>query len=520
MFESFHSNSGGGKKIISPRRKRRQERFRVNDSNNNSSSNNLKVVIILLVLFFLFRNASLLPGLVVVDEDYISNGVPQVKVVTVTTTGSTNTANEKKKKKKKKYGQQQQQQLEIDIISIGSHKESDLLSAQHETFGSHATIRQFRIFNEADDHEQTCATDLEAKGNSSWSFISKFCRALDYSDELMKFRSRFARAEWIEKKGSDAASAGWLCAQKRPAESLYKVLKGYRYNNNTNTNTTTTRLSIPDYLFLLDADTYLNMDNILARGGGQQFLPSKYPPDDTLAIAGCRIKERVNEHNFTFPWGGFGTIFTRGSIERFLHPIHNCNINENHNTDDDDLMLDPKTKASLKTMSYREHTNNEFERLICSKISEDLAGEAFLFHSGMSVADLMYNYVTHWNYVNAQNEWIRNPKGIRSNAGPGGFCFHADWVIGYFVNHYYLSTHDNNPDSKKVNLYYKDNPEHRLRGYNGSEFYAGLQNAANIRAMQQCNNDYDHNCNPATAHFCHHVSASKMRELSATNGMS
>ena len=70
-----------------------------------------------------------------------------------------------------------------------------------------------------------------------------------------------------------------------------------------------------------------------------------------------------------------------------------------------------------------------------------------------------------------------------------------------------------------VNQFYKDNPEHRLRGYNGSELYAGKRSAANILNMKQCNNDYDQNCNnPSTAHFCHHVSASKMRELS-TNTM-
>lgn len=175
--------------------------------------------------------------------------------------------------------------------------------------------------------------------------------------------------------------------------------------------------------------------------------------------------------------------------------------------------------ASLKTMRYCELTNSEFERLICSKIREDRVGEAFLFQSGMSVVDLMYKYVTHWNYVNAQNEWKQNPKGIHSNTGPGGFCLHADWVIGYFVNHYYLSTHDNNDDDdNKVNQFYRDNPEHRLSGYNGLKFYAGKHTAANILSMKQCNNDYDHNCNPSTAHFCHHVSASKMRELS-TNTM-
>ena len=89
-------------------------------------------------------------------------------------------------------------------------------------------------------------------------------------------------------------------------------------------------------------------------------------------------------------------------------------------------------------MSYRELTDDEFERLVCSKIKEDMIGESFLFETGMSVADLMYKYVTHWKFVNAEQHWKRtHPRDYNKAQTTGGFCMHADWVIGYFVNQYY-----------------------------------------------------------------------------------
>lgn len=227
----------------------------------------------------------------------------------------------------------------------------------------------------------------------------------------------------------------------------------------------------PDYLFLLDADTFLNMDKIFGKKDPfyDGLLPTKYPSNETTVLAGCLVRERVHEHNFTFPWGGFGTIFTKPSIERFVQPIGGC---DDYNfTSDHGLLLDPETNAPLSTLSHRPLTDSEFERLVCAKLTEDLFGEAALFHNGMSVADLMYQYVTHWKYVDADVHWKKKQviqgKNGKSTKTTGGFCIHSDWVIGYFVNHYYLASHGGEVS------YFEDNPEHRLAGYDGSEHYAG-----------------------------------------------
>eukprot|EP00537_Pseudo-nitzschia_pungens_P004440 CAMPEP_0172363930 /NCGR_PEP_ID=MMETSP1060-20121228/7162_1 /TAXON_ID=37318 /ORGANISM="Pseudo-nitzschia pungens, Strain cf. cingulata" /LENGTH=477 /DNA_ID=CAMNT_0013086797 /DNA_START=86 /DNA_END=1517 /DNA_ORIENTATION=+ len=414
-------------------------------------------------------------------------------------------------KQKQEQEQEQQEPLVIDILSVGSLMKGEVerASAQKETFGRHPAVRQFRIFNELDDYEQDCHRNLTM---TTALFISGFCRDQNtHHSELMKLRSRFAYGGFLQEK-KDAAM-GWMCAIKRVPEALYNVLREYaragtesQMNDNQNNkiidsrttkgiNTTT----IPNYLFLLDADTFVNMEKMLGKDN-KGFLPTTYPSDETIVIGGCRVKERVNEHNFTFPWGGFGTFFSKRSIERFIQPIHNCG------GIDDDPLLDPETKQSLKTMGHRELTSREFERLVCAKVEEDLIGEAFLFDEGMTVADLMYKYVTHWNYVDAEKHWKTeiSPSGKKTN---GGFCLHADWVIGYFVNHYYLSNHDG------VASYYKDNPEHRLVGYDGSELYAGRQTQKNLDSLKQCKHDYDHNCDPKTAHICHHVSPAKMREM-------
>jgi hypothetical protein len=190
-----------------------------------------------------------------------------------------------------------------------------------------------------------------------------------------------------------ANPAGWLCAQKRPAESLFRTLDRYRREGG--------KSDYPDYLFLLDDDTYLNMDQIVPH------LQRSYPPQDSYAVAGCMVRERVMQHNFTFPWGGFGTIFTRGLIEKFLHPIHCTAVaattEQNQGDDTGPLATTP-----------RELTLPEFERLVCHRLTEDKVGEAYLFRPGMSVADLMYEYVTHWNYTNAEKD-CKCPTSVVTN---------------------------------------------------------------------------------------------------------
>jgi hypothetical protein len=299
---------------------------------------------------------------------------------------------------------------------------------------------------------------------------------------MRKFRSRFARLEFLEKKQNPA---GWLCAQKRPAESLYRVLDGYRQQWQRllvegKESKANLHEILPDYLFLLDDDTYLNMRPIL------DILLATYPTNNSYAIAGCMVRERLHQHNFTFPWGGFGTIFSRSLIEKFLHPIH-CHAN--------DSMYNLISIATAP----REISLNEFELLVCQRLTQDVIGEAFLFRQGMSVADLMYKFVTFWQYTNAEKDWHKME-------GPG-FCMHADWVIGYFVNAYYLGRHTGDE-------VFRDHTDDRFHGWQGSCAYAGANKAEVDKNRKQCHYDGDDKCIPE-AHFCHHVTPQKMRTIYA-----
>ncbi|KAL3911739.1 MAG: hypothetical protein SGILL_007163, partial [Bacillariaceae sp.] len=221
----------------------------------------------------------------------------------------------------------------LDMIAVGSNTRWDLVETQNATFGQHPSVRNFFTFSEADDHEAHCHSNLTME---STRFVSKHCRNSRHTQETLKYRSRFARVQFLQKKENPA---GWLCAQKRPAESLFRVLDDYRQQRQRmivdGTDSATLDQIFPDYLFLLDDDTYLNMEPIL------EVLPELYPANNSYAVAGCMVRERVHQHNFTFPWGGFGTIFSKALIEKFVHPIH-CHT--------DDKMYDLSTIAT----SYKE----------------------------------------------------------------------------------------------------------------------------------------------------------------------
>ena len=87
--------------------------------------------------------------------------------------------------------------------------------------------------------------------------------------------------------------------------------------------------------------------------------------------------------SFHFTFGGFGTFFTRGSLERMTRPIY-CN-------DRDDPFL---VKA-------------------CAQLSKNRIGELDIFQEGDSVFDIFYKY-----------------------AGLPNFCMHSDWLIGYMISFY------------------------------------------------------------------------------------
>ena len=95
----------------------------------------------------------------------------------------------------------------------------------------------------------------------------------------------------------------------------------------------------------------------------------------------CVFKNVHRSLHFTF--GGFGTLFTRGSLERMTRPIY-CN--------------DPDDPFLVNT---------------CSHPGKNQIGELDIFQEGDSIFDIFYKY-----------------------AGLPNFCMHSDWLVGYMISYY------------------------------------------------------------------------------------
>ena len=132
----------------------------------------------------------------------------------------------------------------VDILSVSSIKQLELLRAQEKTMGSHGSVRNFFNATELDDADPTCHLDV------TWDHVSRvssYCRrnreALSHIFQYL--RGQFARTQWLEKKKNPA---GWLCAQTRPMSGIMKVNLYYK----------STGEPLPDYLVVMDDDTYYN----------------------------------------------------------------------------------------------------------------------------------------------------------------------------------------------------------------------------------------------------------------------
>jgi hypothetical protein len=350
--------------------------------------------------------------------------------------------------------------VEIDIISIGSNTRPSYLDAQERTFGSHVAFRDFHRITEANDYEAECHSSLKLDQVKQ---IVEFCRkrspVFSKHPTLKKMKGNFANFNWLNKKFNPP---GWMCAQKRPADGFYAVLSSYKE----------TGKSLPDYLFIMDDDTYVNMNEVAP------FLQTTYPATEAYAVAGCMIRSRVNEQNFTSPFGGFATILSRPAIENFQKPLF-CAQYQYNNTN---VM---KTTAD----------DDDFESLACWRLSQDPVGEASVFVEGMSVAELMHAYVKRFDYTGV-GSWKTTSVG---------FCMHSDWVWGYFINFYHIAVHSDTP---KV---FANVLEDRLRGYNDSVLYAGKQTVAVKAAKKVCWNEIEQ-CQ-ASSPICHYMTPDAMDKL-------
>lgn len=331
----------------------------------------------------------------------------------------------------------------VDILSVATISRLELLDFQKRTFASHGSVRNFFNATEVDDYDPTCYKDL------TWEHVIKVARFCHNKEERMSYvyrflRGKYARKRWLEKK---ANPVGWLCAIQRPYAGLRKAYNHYQEKKE----------ALPDYFIILDDDSYFNMD---AFQRNHEDLNSS----ESTVVGGCVVREPIRQINFTFPFGGFGTIFSKGSLEYLFHP-----------TICPSLYIG---RYGTIPMIVKNHANSE---AICNQLSKDLVGELKYFEQGMSLFDLIYKYVNTERYRDV-DKWKT------------GFCMHSDWVIGFFVNFYNVSTH-------VKNQWYNETRHARIEAYRGSNIYA--------KGTGACNNQG--NCKPGSE-ICHYATADWMEE--------
>ena len=190
----------------------------------------------------------------------------------------------------------------------------------------------------------------------------------------LQYKKAFAKGSFAQR------GAGWMCAQQRVGVAIETLGRFYRMKANP----------LPDYVMLQDDDTYYNMMRM------EDFLKDK-DPSIPLAEAPCLIRHAQLD-NFSFPWGGYGLVLSRGAIENLIRPI-----------------------------SCTDESDDEFEQNVCARLKDDMLGERQHFRNGMSVSDLMGAHVRGNLFTKfSHNNW--------------GYCLHSDWVVGYFINYYYISS--------------------------------------------------------------------------------
>jgi hypothetical protein len=289
----------------------------------------------------------------------------------------------------------------IDVLSTGSITRPDYQTAQQEFLSRHLSVRHYFAATEVNDTEVNCHERLNWTQVKS---ISKKCRRWNNKQRvplLARMVNGFASIRFLQKK---ANPVGWMCAQKRPLTALWNVLQDYRNSRNGQ--------SLPDYLFMVDDDTWLQMDTLVSD------LLNEYPAHLPNFLAGCQIN--FKHDNFTIPFGGYGMIWTRAALERWIQPLVGC---------------DPFTRRRHQTTNQ----NNEFVRHACERYQQhhrlgerirpgDASG--ILLGQGnnrsMTVADILYGYVQRANYTD-EEQW----DGI-------GYCLHSDWALGYFAAEYQI----------------------------------------------------------------------------------
>mmetsp|Transcript_5901 Transcript_5901/g.10139 ORF Transcript_5901/g.10139 Transcript_5901/m.10139 type:complete len:425 (+) Transcript_5901:129-1403(+) len=287
--------------------------------------------------------------------------------------------------------QQNQQRPFVDILSIASRARPEVAQAQKDTWASHRIVRHFFTVTEDDDPDPFCSQDIT---DAQIMTYSKTCRSRDHwpvRNTLTKyFTQSFARSQWLVKKKDPGA---WLCAQRRMAAGLAKIGRAYR---------NAAAEEMPDFLFLVDDDTYVNMDRfekeiLLFNNNTEGEVIDDETDRSAKVYVGCLVfAPPAKLIQFSFPFGGWGTFFSRGAIERLIMPLH-CS------TKKDSANRSPFEEGACRRLN---------------SVDDYHLQESPFFNEGMSISDLMAAFA-----------------GVTTSP----YCMHSDWGIGYFINFYNIS---------------------------------------------------------------------------------
>ncbi|CAB9508148.1 expressed unknown protein [Seminavis robusta] len=262
----------------------------------------------------------------------------------------------------------------VDIISIGSAQNKALQQVQKETFGSHPMVRFFWDITEQDDPNPKCATSLTYNDTLA---IRQLCRSpefhLDQPRMLKKIRHHIFSKEYLDPKPKDSIP-GWMCAQQRPMAGLLKAMKAYEQQEK------------PDFLIIMDDDTYYNMDLMLSLHNRHNFSKK------TAMTSPCFYTSPVR-----YPQGGFGSVWTKGLLNAIQKPIL-C-----------------KTK--------KQHKN------ICDYIQQNNFGERSLFQEKMGILNILQAYTQQGDFLDHAHWWNNHTNA----ATTVGFCLHSDLIWGWLM---------------------------------------------------------------------------------------
>lgn len=154
----------------------------------------------------------------------------------------------------------------VDVISIGSMSKLDYLTAQISTWASHRSTRHFWGFSEVQDFDRECSSSTSAYELDEFVVGCKdiLSTLFQEQDDVGSFFSDFYGV--TEGGRTRSGDAGWMCAQRRVGRSFGWLHSQYAEGVTT----------IPDYLVIVDDDTYMDMEEVLTllkdkeneRGGG------------------------------------------------------------------------------------------------------------------------------------------------------------------------------------------------------------------------------------------------------------